>query len=266
MTPGDMESRDVLRWSLSFLAIAGLHVGAAAAALLWSPSHVAAPPPAAAIMVDLAPLPAAPVRPPSELPPAPEQVEAASPPPKPQPEDPLPKLDPVPTPPLAKRPVVILPVKTDVRRREPVPEPPKPVEKPEEKVEDKPPAPATTAPAAMEAPEAPKAAAPVEGAPSRHPSMTPATWQSALLGHLERHKRYPREAQNRHQEGVVYVRFTMNRKGEVLSRQLEEGTGYPLLDDEALALLDRAQPLPPPPSDVEGEAIELVVPVEFFIR
>jgi hypothetical protein len=49
-----------------------------------------------------------------------------------------------------------------VQRREPVPEPPKPVEKPEEKVEDKPPAPATTAPAAMEAPEAPKAAAPVE--------------------------------------------------------------------------------------------------------
>jgi protein TonB len=33
----------------------------------------------------------------------------------------------------------------------------------------------------------------------------------------------------------------------------------------ALDMLTRAQPLPRPPAEVEGDRIELVVPVEFFI-
>lgn len=58
----------------------------------------------------------------------------------------------------------------------------------------------------------------------------------------------------------------MDRDGNVLAKSLERSAGYSLLDDETLALLDRAQPLPKPPPEMEGEQLEFVVPVEFFLN
>ena len=75
-----------------------------------------------------------------------------------------------------------------------------------------------------------------------------------------------REATFRRQQGVPYIRFVMDREGKVLSVRLERSSGYRPLDDEAVALPKRAQPLPKPPEDVKGETVELVVPVEFFMR
>ena len=57
----------------------------------------------------------------------------------------------------------------------------------------------------------------------------------------------------------------MDRSGRVLSSRIDRSSGRPLLDREALAMLDRAQPLPPPPDDVPGATLELVTPVEFFL-
>ncbi|HEY0838066.1 MAG TPA: energy transducer TonB, partial [Azospirillum sp.] len=92
------------------------------------------------------------------------------------------------------------------------------------------------------------------------------TWQGLVLGHLERHKRYPRIAQMRRQEGVAQVRFVIDRQGRVLSARLETGSGHALLDEETVALVERASPLPPPPPEMPRERIELVVPVQFFVR
>lgn len=47
---------------------------------------------------------------------------------------------------------------------------------------------------------------------------------------------------------------------------IERSAGYALLDDETLALIDRAQPLPRPPAEIRGEVLKFVVPVEFFLR
>jgi protein TonB len=87
-----------------------------------------------------------------------------------------------------------------------------------------------------------------------------------LLRHLERHKRYPAEAQRRRQEGVVHVRFTLARDGHVLAARIERPTGVACLDQEGLDLLQRAQPLPPFPADQPGESLELAVPVQFFLK
>ena len=67
-------------------------------------------------------------------------------------------------------------------------------------------------------------------------------------------------------QGVTHARFTMDRQGRVLAAAVERGSGYAALDREALALLQRAQPLPPPPAETPGERITLTVPVEFFTR
>lgn len=174
----------------------------------------------------------APPRPPSEQPPGPTQVEAAA-------QKPVPKL------PIQPRLQVAA-----VTAVEPLPAPPP---RPAVAAET-PPAPETTAPPSRPAPAAASTAAASQ------------TWQGRLLAHLERHKRYPAEARARRLQGVAYVRFTMDRQGRVLSAALERSSGHAALDREALALLERAQPLPAPPAETPGERITLTVPVEFFTR
>lgn len=93
-----------------------------------------------------------------------------------------------------------------------------------------------------------------------------ATWQKGLAVHIDKVKQYPEEVRSRHGTGEVVVRFKMNRAGDVLSRQVVTGSGYPRLDEEAAAMLDRASPLPPPPSDVPGETFEMTIPIRFNLR
>jgi periplasmic protein TonB len=141
-------------------------------------------------------------------------------------------------------------------RREPQPQPQQPIS------EIAPPLPEPGAPispaVAVAAPAAPVPAVPT-------PSPGEITWQDRVLAHLEDHKRYPRDAQTRRQEGTASVRFVMDRRGDVLSVELRRSAGSPLLDAEAVALIRRAQPLPRPPDDVAGETLRLTVPIEFTI-
>ncbi len=92
-----------------------------------------------------------------------------------------------------------------------------------------------------------------------------ANWQGLLLARLEQFKRYPEEARSRGQQGVSCLRFTMDRDGHVLSARIEKSSGFDLLDKEALALIQRAQPLPKPPPEIQGERLELAVPIQFFL-
>jgi len=43
-------------------------------------------------------------------------------------------------------------------------------------------------------------------------------------------------------------------------------SGWADLDNEARALIGRAQPLPPVPKDYPGETLDLIVPVVFSLR
>jgi len=101
----------------------------------------------------------------------------------------------------------------------------------------------------------------VSSAPS-----TRATWQAQLVAWLERYKRYPRLAQEQRQQGVACLRFTIDRESKVISSQINKSSGFELLDDEVLALIQRAQPVPSPPPEVAGDRIELLVPVAFSLR
>jgi protein TonB len=86
------------------------------------------------------------------------------------------------------------------------------------------------------------------------------TWETALLSKLAQVK--PASAANPH--GVVLLHFTMDRDGKVLAAKIETSSGIAALDQEALAALQRAQPLPAPPPEVLGNSIELIVPVDFL--
>ena len=90
------------------------------------------------------------------------------------------------------------------------------------------------------------------------------SWETALLNRLAQAKRTPPSTQANKQRGVVLLRFTMDRDGKVLSVGIEKSSGTAALDQEALAAIQRAQPLPAPPPEVTGNPLDLIVPVEFL--
>lgn len=96
-------------------------------------------------------------------------------------------------------------------------------------------------------------------------SKGPATWQGAVLARLERFKRYPALARVGRQAGVAYLHVAMDRQGGVLSARIDRSSGSVVLDDEAMALVRRAAPLPAPPPEVVGDPLELTVPIEFSL-
>ena len=88
---------------------------------------------------------------------------------------------------------------------------------------------------------------------------------SELIAWLNRYKDYPAAVKKRKQQGVVVVAFTINRAGEVLGADVQQSSGYPLLDRAALDMLDRASPLPPMPESLPRERLNLAVPVEYSL-
>jgi protein TonB len=86
------------------------------------------------------------------------------------------------------------------------------------------------------------------------------TWETALLNRLAQARPVPAGAAH----GVVLLRFKMDRDGKVLEAKIEQSSGSDALDQEALAALQRAQPLPAPPVEVPGNPLELIVPVDFL--
>lgn len=109
-----------------------------------------------------------------------------------------------------------------------------------------------------------------ESAPDTAPSSPPTqpagkdSWEARVAARLESLKRFPPAARSRRDQGVATVRFRVNRQGILLSSSLEGSSGSPLLDQEALATVTRAQPYPAIPAGRPDE-IEVVVPIEFFL-
>ncbi len=109
------------------------------------------------------------------------------------------------------------------------------------------------------------ASPPSTPAPEGASSGAKATWEGEVLARLGQFRRYPAASRMRREEGVVYVRFRLDRTGHVLSSAIERASGFSLLDKEAQATVLRAQPLPSIPSNLP-DVMELSLPIEFFIR
>ena len=86
-----------------------------------------------------------------------------------------------------------------------------------------------------------------------------------LRAWLEAHKTYPKHARMRREEGVVHVRFAVDRQGRLLDGAIVRSSGVASLDREALAMIDRSNPFPTAPQTVRGSRIELQTPVEFSL-
>ena len=257
--PGHDDGWDFKRWGLSAAIVVAAHFGLMASYLLLPSSQPPGAPLAPAVIVDLAPLAVAPSSP-VDLAPGPEMVESQPlpepPPPAPQVVQPMPKIE--------------APAEVTL----PLPEPPKPVEqkpveKPESKkpepvrVERKPPAPRTAASPKSEYRTAPVPRAPSPGSAASHAAM--ASWRDLVVARLQQSKRYPSGAESNREQGVVTLSFSVDRHGRVLSRSIVRGSGHSSLDQEVLAMIQRAQPLPAFPPAMTQPSIHLTVPIRFSL-
>ncbi|ALK10292.1 energy transducer TonB [Blastochloris viridis] len=270
--------RDAARWTTAF-AIATLAHGGLAVAVLanWQPPETAGAP----VLVELEMLAASPDVASAESVPGPEQTktddvqpqpeEAVTPPPEPEVEqaalempdpveapvtvpDPVPVPEAVPPKPVPKR-EVKKPRKPDPKREVKKPEPDKP-ETPPRAVA------ATTARSSADT----VASIPSPGRFGQGSSNAMPNWNSRIVAHLQRHKRYPAEAQARGETGVARLHFTIDRSGNVLSSRLAASSGVSSLDRETAALIQRAQPLPQAPPELSGARFSFSVPIRYSFR
>ncbi|WP_409315927.1 energy transducer TonB [Pseudomonas sp. KCJK9016] len=237
------------RYGGSLAVVLGVHALAIALALNWT----ARPPielPPQAMMVELAPVPAPP-------PPAPPKVVTPPQPPAPVEELPIPKL--------AEAPKAEIAVPKPKPKPKPKPQPPKPIEKKPEPVKEKPSEEKPAEPQQTQAPTE-KSAQPAPG-PSPAQVAAKASWQSALLAHLQKYKEYPDNARSRNKTGTNRLRFVVDGEGNVLSFELVDSSGNADLDRATLKMIRRAQPLPKPPADMmKNGPIELTAPFLYTIE
>ena len=104
-----------------------------------------------------------------------------------------------------------------------------------------------------------------DGAPGGAPGAA-AEYYTRLQAWLEKHKRYPRRARLRNEQGVVLLRFVVMRGGEVSSFAIEKSSGHLRLDEEAGKMIQRAQPLPKMPPEILKDRFEFLVSVQFFLQ
>ena len=142
--------------------------------------------------------------------------------------------------------------------------PPAPVTAPvpEVVIQTAPPPPVIAQPplAAPVAPSVPAPATAPQGAGESRDSFL-----ARLLAQLNRVKQYPRTARQARIEGVVMLHFVMDAQGKLVSFDIAKSSGRPVLDNEALALIQRAQ-LPPLPVGFPTSTLDAVVPIQFSLN
>ncbi|MCB2074093.1 MAG: energy transducer TonB [Novosphingobium sp.] len=230
------------RWGVACGIALAAHLLAGAAVLGWS--RAAVPPvPEPVVLV--------------ELPPAAAAVSARQPDEQPRPDS-LPPQTLMP-------PIDIPPVKAPLPRDAvTLPPPPPPVQL------------RRSAPAA---PSAPVAANPIAVAPAGAGTGTNSTpgddpkarareadYYALISAHLNRKKRYPKEAKKALQEGIVTVRFTVHRDGSVSNVSIKRGSGHELLDRATLDLMQRVAPLPRMPSSMKRDSVMLSLPIDYSLK
>ena len=232
MTAIEADSYDLRRWVLSAAVVIALHAALVVRLTTWH-ERLPGDEGTEAIIVDLAPVMAPPTDSRNDLAPGPEQQQS-----KPaqdiqQPEQTQQeKIEP--PPPVAD---------AEVR----LPEEVKPAEKPKE--EPTPPVPEATSP------------------PRPRPSAAQvASWHRRIAQQVERHKGYPASARARHETGTAELAFTLDRNGKVATSRIVRTSGSATLDQETIDTVRRAQPFPPPPPNMPGDAFDFTVPIRFNIR
>lgn len=259
----DVSDQSVLRrWGVAAAAILAAHAALIAVGMNWTRPQ---PDPGVvlpAIMVDLAPVSAAPQ--PTELERTPDQVmdQADASPPEPMKQQEVVEEQIAPTPPQVNPEVVAPPEQkvelkpatepaTPVPDAKPTPVKPKIVRPEAKRPSEAPPAPRTAAP-----PKAERRAPPASAASAGASASVVASYNQRVRAHLMRF-----QPAGTNQAGVARLSFTIGRSGQVLSSRLAGSSGVPALDAKAMAMVRQASPFPAFPPEFTQSSMSFNIPI-----
>jgi len=120
---------------------------------------------------------------------------------------------------------------------------------------------------------APQTATQATAQPAAEPSVSARSQSSLLAAYRQSlteifagQQQYPRVAAMRGWEGEVRLHLRVARKGNLIAVKLDHSSGFDVLDQHALAMLEQLATLPPLPDGLEANEIQVVVPVNYKLK
>ena len=242
MNPASITLDEKRTWGLSACVALAAHVIAAALVLVWSRPSVT-PVPEPVVLIELPP----------EAAPAVAAEQAITP---PQPDYVPPQ---VMTPPIDVPPVRV-PLPKDAVTLPP-PSPPAPARQTIAAA-----APVSAVNPAITAPTATGIGTSVSPGSDPRARRAEVDYFSLISAHLNRRKTYPTDAKKARQEGVVTVRFTVDRNGNVSNVSIRRSSGHDILDAATLQLLQRVAPLPRMPATMQRDTVTVSLPIDYSLK
>ena len=92
------------------------------------------------------------------------------------------------------------------------------------------------------------------------------TMRKAYLGKLRKHLEHKKINPRSMITGTVVVRFTVGSDGTVIAREVASSSGSKVLDDAALASIEKASPFPAMPRSLADKPMVVSVPFKFSVR
>ena len=89
------------------------------------------------------------------------------------------------------------------------------------------------------------------------------SYGKAISSLIARYQRYPRIAQMRGWQGTAQIQLVVSPTGKMLNAAILHSSGFEVLDNQALEMVQQAAPLPPPPETLRGRELTVMVPIVF---
>ena len=87
-----------------------------------------------------------------------------------------------------------------------------------------------------------------------------------LSRHIAKFQRYPRLAQRRGWEGKTVLNIKLTDTGDLISKNISISSGFKILDNEAMKMIDRAMPLPVSSELLNNKIFTIYIPIKFEIN
>jgi protein TonB len=91
-------------------------------------------------------------------------------------------------------------------------------------------------------------------------------FSNILARHIAKFKMYPKIAQMRGWQGELVLEVKLNGDGALISSKIVKGSGFDVLDNEGLEMVNRASPFPVPPEILKGKSFSILVPIRFKLE
>lgn len=89
---------------------------------------------------------------------------------------------------------------------------------------------------------------------------------NTLWSAISKFKKYPRIAQTRGWQGETVIELSLDADGKLKSKKVVKSSGYDILDQQGLDMVEKALPFPEPPEALRSGSFTIRVPIPFKLE